>query len=809
MILNQVKTKVTKSNNVVKSGFTIKASSQAFKILSSNLYSDPQVAIIREISTNALDSHKESGVDKPFSIHVPTQLEPSFSVRDYGKGLSHEKIVTLYTTYFDSTKSESNDSVGGLGLGSKSPLGYCDLFNVNAYGIDGIRHYAITIGEEGLPEINFMGESESDGTTGLEVIVPINDPANEYLQWQSKMKSVYKDFPLNMLSFENTNIMDDIQTSYKNMYSIHHKELGMYIATHSTGKMFAKMGCVLYPINIEKVLPSTSHVNNSIIVDFNIGDLSISPNREELHYDSHTISSITSRISNVKSTLEDELQKALKAVNENNVIEFINNGIEDTNKKIKVINSLYSSLVDTKFVSQTVLNYVFSFDVPLIKNLDRDNGIQVHCGYRLEDSRIFEVTLKPNFFKNIYESLAMCESSRLRVTKTKRFNVQIRDEVLLNPDNYKKFNFGDLNDEDLSYQIRLYKSGLFKEIKNNTITNEILNKFKEQFGYTPLQSLFYDELFTSHIRHHDLNTKINLIISKKGYITAFRKYDKNSYNSNVFGDKQHIEKIAEFLDDNNVQYTLSNVESFAPVVTIKESMNRGRDASRVNFREYGCSNDGSVSRRSAEIDYFGEYENNIVLFTTKESDILSNYNLCASEVVDIIKKDAGYDHIRFIEVSIANYKRIMNLQLSNIIPLYDYLCKVKTLVTEDMVYVNVGNDFIERYNIESDLLSSIKNNKRLSDSVINEDKTGTMKLLLGEKHPMCNIAESIYGEKNMSDVKLTKKMIKVIENFSKNMKDDLVLCLIYSELSYKINYLDKSVDQSKYFDHVAKILLSK
>ena len=113
--------------------FKIKASAKAFSILSSGLYANKIRAIVRELSCNAVDSHVASGrTDTPFDVHLPNDLEPWFSIRDYGTGLSHEQVSSIYTTYFESTKTESNDYIGALGLGSKSPFAYTDNFTVTA-----------------------------------------------------------------------------------------------------------------------------------------------------------------------------------------------------------------------------------------------------------------------------------------------------------------------------------------------------------------------------------------------------------------------------------------------------------------------------------------------------------------------------------------------------------------------------------------------------------------------------------------------------------------------------------------------------
>ena len=123
--------------------FSIKASPVAFDILSSKLYSNPILAIVRELLTNAYDSHKAAGKeDVPIKVNIPSYLEPSLIIRDYGLGLSKEDVMEMYTTFFSSTKSDSNDFTGCFGLGSKTPFSYTTSFSVNSYW-NGTKYYFI------------------------------------------------------------------------------------------------------------------------------------------------------------------------------------------------------------------------------------------------------------------------------------------------------------------------------------------------------------------------------------------------------------------------------------------------------------------------------------------------------------------------------------------------------------------------------------------------------------------------------------------------------------------------------------------
>jgi len=156
--------------------FSIKNSAAAFKILSSGLYSNKYEAILRELGCNAYDSHVEAGcADKPFTVHLPTRLNPKFIIRDYGVGLDHEQVMGLYTTYFESTKTDSNDFVGCMGLGSKSPFSYTKNFTIVATK-DGVRGmYSAFIGDKGVPAITHLISEKTDEGNGVEIEFAVNE----------------------------------------------------------------------------------------------------------------------------------------------------------------------------------------------------------------------------------------------------------------------------------------------------------------------------------------------------------------------------------------------------------------------------------------------------------------------------------------------------------------------------------------------------------------------------------------------------------------------------------------------------------
>ena len=103
MIIETTKQKVQTSGNMESASCSIDAEDMRYiASLLRNNYSDTILATIREIIANGIDVSNGRKVE----VQLPTKLEPTFIVRDYGCGLSEEDMMGLYTKYGKSTKRD-------------------------------------------------------------------------------------------------------------------------------------------------------------------------------------------------------------------------------------------------------------------------------------------------------------------------------------------------------------------------------------------------------------------------------------------------------------------------------------------------------------------------------------------------------------------------------------------------------------------------------------------------------------------------------------------------------------------------------
>lgn len=296
------------SNIESRQAFTIKASAKAFKLLSSNLYSDKPLAIVREIGCNALDSHFMAGkADVPFKVILPSEMHPWFEVIDYGTGLSDEQVKNVFTTYFESTKTESNDQIGAMGLGSKSPFAYTDAFEVFARQ-DGVQNqYTCFLNQSGAPEI-FLIEQIVDPTleNGVTIKVPIKK--NDFQLFHAAARKAYKFFPVKPIVGANT-------ANWNWNEPVYGFEGTNFKTLTNDRTIYALMGPVAYPIDMNQLKGPAAFLTgysqragHGFVVQYKIGDLDVNAGREGLSYDKTTISNLITGMEHIRIEMAKDLQ---------------------------------------------------------------------------------------------------------------------------------------------------------------------------------------------------------------------------------------------------------------------------------------------------------------------------------------------------------------------------------------------------------------------------------------------------------------------------------------------------------------------
>lgn len=309
MKLSDTKPYFESSGDLEEHFFSIKDQGMIFEILRSKMYSNPILAICREITCNARDAHREVGTPEvPVHIHLPVGLEPTWSVKDFGPGISPDRMLNIFIQYTASTKRDDNTQTGGFGLGAKTPFSYSDSFKVTTVH-DGIRYsYSCTIDDTKVGKLLLLDKRPTDEPNSTELalqVKPVDFNAfHQYTEQACRHWDVKPVITGGSISWQTINKIAE--------------GTGWAITNSNDYNRHAR--CIIdgieYPLTLDDLrkYADTKLIDaarGNFVMYFGVGELSLSANREQLFLDKPTQTKIRERIdtitSEVRKTISDKI----------------------------------------------------------------------------------------------------------------------------------------------------------------------------------------------------------------------------------------------------------------------------------------------------------------------------------------------------------------------------------------------------------------------------------------------------------------------------------------------------------------------
>ena len=302
--------------------FGISSSAEFFNILSSTLYKDQILAVVREVLCNAWDAHIEAGcTDRPVLI---TLTQDKFTIQDFGKGIHQDDMGLIYGTYGNSTKKNDGNQTGGFGLGCKAPFAYTDHFEVASchagtrtiYNLS--KSSAQAMGKPGITPIASFPSEES----GLTVSIRIKP--SDYTQFKVLIQRIAHNGDMNMqLNGEQIHTLD-FDVSKGNFLLTRHTLLA------NVHRVMVRYGNVIYPaesakneqaysaiVNHLNTLKGVNHHHQfSIVFQAPAHSIAVTPSRESLSMQDHTVNTLAQLFDGFLKSLDTEFQAACKTYTE-------------------------------------------------------------------------------------------------------------------------------------------------------------------------------------------------------------------------------------------------------------------------------------------------------------------------------------------------------------------------------------------------------------------------------------------------------------------------------------------------------------
>jgi len=99
-------------------------------LLRKNVYQHRIRTLTQEYLSNGRDSQREAKTSKRMIVSIPNELSPVLKVRDFGVGITPDRMANIFIKYGSSSKRKTNGQTGGFGIGGKSCFSYTDSFTI-------------------------------------------------------------------------------------------------------------------------------------------------------------------------------------------------------------------------------------------------------------------------------------------------------------------------------------------------------------------------------------------------------------------------------------------------------------------------------------------------------------------------------------------------------------------------------------------------------------------------------------------------------------------------------------------------------
>jgi len=166
--------KYESNQDVQSQSFGIGDPSVVIEILRNRLYEHKIRTLVQEYMSNARDAHREIGQTRRIEVVAPTQLEPTFKVRDFGPGISPDRMANVFVLYGASTKRTNNTQTGGFGIGAKSAWSYADGFIIQSTVNGTRRTYNAHVGSSNVGQLDLIETVQTDQPNGCEIQIAVN-----------------------------------------------------------------------------------------------------------------------------------------------------------------------------------------------------------------------------------------------------------------------------------------------------------------------------------------------------------------------------------------------------------------------------------------------------------------------------------------------------------------------------------------------------------------------------------------------------------------------------------------------------------
>jgi len=296
---------------------TIEANGVAFFAQMSGLAKDKIGYPIRELATNAWDASvarfgDEVPEDKVPRIFLPTNLNPTFRIRDYGHSMTKQVMEDVYSRLYASTKRLSDKEAGGWGLGKMSPFAYLigesgtGMFTITTWSEGKKRIWTMSLDQAGKPKLRMIHEEDTDEETGVEVSFSVS--RNDIYAFHHRAKEIYWSF------HPRPKVFPEIEWGEPKVYMKGEGWTRYHAHTVPFDGPHVQLGPVMYPFDLRQIQGSQMlNEDDAVLFEAPIGSLSVTLSREALAYDERTKATLERLVRQYETSNLEQIRAKVQA----------------------------------------------------------------------------------------------------------------------------------------------------------------------------------------------------------------------------------------------------------------------------------------------------------------------------------------------------------------------------------------------------------------------------------------------------------------------------------------------------------------
>jgi len=276
--------------------FGVKNPAVIFDMLCNRMYRNARQTMVQEYMCNARDAHREIANDAAIEVTLPTTLHPYLSIRDFGPGLTPDRMKDVFVFLGESTKRENNQQTGGFGIGAKVGWAYGDSFTIVSITGGKKRTYLAFMGDNNIGKLSMTSEIESTEVAGVEIQIHIKE--DDYYNIESAVNRV-------AYFWKNQPTVHNRRQSYT-AYAGSHRGAVLSSVPFAAHEPLAVVDGIPYPMdsNVEEVRKYKT-INGLVpCLFFDVGEIDLAVNRESMRYSDTTLASIDGITDSIRSKVD-------------------------------------------------------------------------------------------------------------------------------------------------------------------------------------------------------------------------------------------------------------------------------------------------------------------------------------------------------------------------------------------------------------------------------------------------------------------------------------------------------------------------